>query len=282
MSTNEDIVQGIDHLIVMVRDLDRAERIWQSLGFATTPRGFHRTGGTANHLIMLDRTYIELLGSSGQTSAAAAYSDMMADPGLWGTALRGSAQALFQLWSAAGLQPSTPVDLARGVEIEGRDEVARFRLAMLERTPELPFLLFCCEHVTPQFVWHPGVARHPNGARRLRELIVLAESGATRSSLERVLGRPATRSAGGAVLRLGESRISLLSAASFEQRFRQAPRFGTRREPLLAGFGLASDNLNRAREFAERAGHRVWETVEGGFFVHLPDEGVMIEWSSEQ
>ncbi|HZO24063.1 MAG TPA: hypothetical protein VFB37_16320, partial [Steroidobacteraceae bacterium] len=77
------------------------------------------------------------------------------------------------------------------------------------------------------------------------------------------------------------SRISLLSAASFEQRFRQPPSFGNRSEPLLAGFALGSDNVNRAREFAERAGYRVQDTVEDGFFVHLPEEGVLIEWSSE-
>jgi hypothetical protein len=65
----QEIVRGIDHLIVMVRHLDRSESAWRALGFATTPRGFHQSGGTANHLIMLRESYIELLGMTAVTIA---------------------------------------------------------------------------------------------------------------------------------------------------------------------------------------------------------------------
>lgn len=280
VSTPEDIVQGIDHLIVTVPDLDRAERLWQRLGFATTARGFHLTGGTANHLIMLDQTYIELLGQADR-STTSAYQDMIEHPGLWGVALRASAQETYRLWSDAGLPVTPPADLERGVEIGGHSELARFRLTMLERSAELPFLTFCCEHLTPQFVWHAQLAPHPNGARVLRELVVLVEDDTTRRHVARLAGRPIPEGASiEGTFVLGDARITLLSEASFERRFGVPGRRSGRRLPMLAAFVLASVDLKRAREFAERSGYHVQGTASGGFAAHLPDEGVVIEWST--
>src|SRR5215475_7342012 len=56
-------VIGIDHAVVMVRDLDRAAETWRQLGFTISPRGTHSPHmGTGNYTIMLDPDYIELLG----------------------------------------------------------------------------------------------------------------------------------------------------------------------------------------------------------------------------
>src|SRR5690349_22315893 len=54
---------GLDHVVVMVRDLAEGARRWQSLGFTVAPIGHHPPHmGTANHTIMLGEDYIELLG----------------------------------------------------------------------------------------------------------------------------------------------------------------------------------------------------------------------------
>src|SRR5215470_4326541 len=56
-------VIGVDHAVVMVRDLDKAAQGWRSLGFTVSPRGTHSAHmGTGNYTIMLDPDYIELLG----------------------------------------------------------------------------------------------------------------------------------------------------------------------------------------------------------------------------
>src|ERR1700756_5011325 len=56
-------VIGIDHAVVMVRDLDHAAEIWKQLGFTVSPRGIHSAHmGSGNYTIMLDPDYIELLG----------------------------------------------------------------------------------------------------------------------------------------------------------------------------------------------------------------------------
>ena len=56
-------LEGLDHVVVMVRDLDAAARNWAALGFTLSPRGTHSAHlGTGNHTIMFGDDYAELLG----------------------------------------------------------------------------------------------------------------------------------------------------------------------------------------------------------------------------
>ena len=56
-------VIGIDHAVVVVKDLDKAAENWKRLGFTVSPRGTHSAKmGSGNYTIMLDPDYIELLG----------------------------------------------------------------------------------------------------------------------------------------------------------------------------------------------------------------------------
>ena len=279
MSGSGDIVRGIDHLIVMVRDLERAERTWRALGFHITPRGFHASGGTANHLLMLERTYIELLGLASP-SADSPYRRMMEDdPGLSGLALRGAAADTYRYWRAQGLEPSPPESLSRGVEIDGRTEMARFRLTRLQRSAELPFLTFCCEHLTPQFVWQEDAPRHPNGARSLQELIIVVDGEQTPAGFARIAGHAVRNRRDEGSLELGGCRITFQSPGAFLRRFGSEAGFRLGRLPTLAAFVLTTIDPTRARRFAEEAGWRVLCTRSGGFTVPVPSEGVVIEWS---
>jgi catechol 2,3-dioxygenase-like lactoylglutathione lyase family enzyme len=62
-------VQGIDHVVVLVRDLDKAQRAYQRMGFTLTPRG-HHTLGSQNHCLMFGRDYVELLAVPRPSPAA--------------------------------------------------------------------------------------------------------------------------------------------------------------------------------------------------------------------
>ncbi|NBS99928.1 MAG: VOC family protein [Betaproteobacteria bacterium] len=51
-----------DHAVVVVHDqMDQALERFRAMGFFVTERGYHSLG-TINHLIILDNSYIELLG----------------------------------------------------------------------------------------------------------------------------------------------------------------------------------------------------------------------------
>src|SRR5206468_11277690 len=74
-----DIVTGIDHAMVLVRDLDRAAASWRRLGFTLTERGRHTRLGTHNHCMMLGRDYLEILGIVEPTPDNAPRAAMLAD-----------------------------------------------------------------------------------------------------------------------------------------------------------------------------------------------------------
>ena len=72
-------VIGIDHAVVMVKDLDQAAANYKKLGFTISPRGTHSAHmGSGNYTIMFDPDYMELLGVLAATehnAPARAYLD---------------------------------------------------------------------------------------------------------------------------------------------------------------------------------------------------------------
>jgi hypothetical protein len=61
-------IVGIDHAVVVARDLDQAAENWKRLGFTVSPRGTHSAKmGTGNYTVMLGADYIELLGVLAET-----------------------------------------------------------------------------------------------------------------------------------------------------------------------------------------------------------------------
>ena len=52
----------LDHAVINVHfGMDRAEPLFQTLGFTLTPRGYHSLG-SINHLMMFGTDYLELIG----------------------------------------------------------------------------------------------------------------------------------------------------------------------------------------------------------------------------
>jgi catechol 2,3-dioxygenase-like lactoylglutathione lyase family enzyme len=123
---------GIDHLLVAVRDLDRAAATYRRLGFTLSPRAVHSAHmGTANHTIMLERDYFELLAVLTPTQANARWRAALAEgEGLAGlAAATPSAAAAGAAWREAGLAASEVLAFSRAVErADGTRMEARFEV----------------------------------------------------------------------------------------------------------------------------------------------------------
>jgi len=196
-------VKGVDHVVVMVDGIDAAQRQYERLGFQVQPRGFHTRLGTANNLMIFDRDYFEILGIVEDTPFNAERREWLKEGGGLANAALATdgADLAFDAFKAAGLNPDAPLFFDRAVEVAGRTEHAQFRTVRIPKT-NLPVLgFFVCEHVTPQFVYRAEWARHPNGARGIAGITVIAEQPAKWiSELEKYFGAGSAKRQGNAVV----------------------------------------------------------------------------------
>ena len=189
-------VIGIDHAVVMVRDLDAAAANWKRLGFTVSPRGTHSAKmGSGNYTIMLDPDYIELLGVLVETEHNAPARAFLAKRGegierIAFTAVDSAAGA--EEIRARGYEPLGPTDFERPVTLpDGSLSAAKFRIFQWPIS-EAPggLRIFACQHKTRETVWIPELMKHANGARRLRQaLIVSPEPAKDAAHLARMIDR---------------------------------------------------------------------------------------------
>jgi len=176
-TTVKRAVKGIDHAVVVVRDLDDAQRRYTRLGFTVQPRGRHVKLGTANHLMIFERNYFELIAvvePNGFNESRRQWLQRTGG-GLANIALAtDDADLAHGVFARAGLEPEPVLDFGRAVEIGGQQEEAKFRTVRIPKqfSPVLGF--FVCDHLTPQFVYRSEWAHHPNGARGLAGATVVA------------------------------------------------------------------------------------------------------------
>jgi len=175
-------IAGIDHVIVGVRDLERARQGWSRLGFTLSPRGRHIGQGTANYCIMFRSDYVELLGIVDPSDFVQRLDGFLAQrEGLMAAAFApvAAAEEVRAALLGGGLHPSEPRPLGRQLELPEGTVVPRFSLMSLpaDETPGLD--CFICTHLTPELMRRPEWLHHPNGAIGLKGIHVLVESTAS-------------------------------------------------------------------------------------------------------
>jgi hypothetical protein len=199
-------VVGIDHAVVVVKDLDHAAENWKRLGFTVSPRGTHSARmGSGNFTIMLDPDYIELLGVLAETEHNAPTRAFLAERGegierIAFTALDSAAGA--EEIRARGYEPVGPTDFERPVTMpDGSASAARFRIFQWP-IAEAPggLRIFACQHKTRETVWIPELMNHANGAKRLKQVLVVSpEAAQDAAHLARMIDRGVKAEPDGAV-----------------------------------------------------------------------------------
>lgn len=197
---------GIDHAVVMVKDLDKAAENYRQLGFTLSPRGTHSVHmGTGNYTIMFDPDYMELLGVLAPTelnAPARAFLDKRGEgiERIAFTAVDSAAGA--EEIRARGLEPIGPTDFERPVTLpDGTVSAAKFRTFMWP-TAEAPggVRIFACQHKTRETVWIPALMTHANAARRIKQtLIATPEPAKDAAHLARLIDREPKTETDGAV-----------------------------------------------------------------------------------
>jgi catechol 2,3-dioxygenase-like lactoylglutathione lyase family enzyme len=237
-------VRGLDHVVVMVDGIDAAEAAYRKLGFQVQPRGFHKKLGTANHLMIFDKDYFEILGIVEDTAFNAERREWLKQGGgLANVALATDGAAIaFDAFKAAGLEPDAPLFFDRAVEVAGKTEQAQFRTVRIPKTHMPVVGFFVCEHLTPQFVYRGEWAKHPNGARGILGVTVIAEQPAKWIvELERYFGAGSvTRDGEGLVVDTGTQPIRYLTRTGYAQRYPGVTPVRPGDHPALLSVGVDS------------------------------------------
>jgi hypothetical protein len=228
----------------MVDGIDAAEAAYRKLGFQVQPRGFHKKLGTANHLMIFDKDYFEILGIVEDTAFNAERREWLKQGGgLANVALATDGAAIaFDAFKAAGLEPDTPLFFDRAVEVAGKTEHAQFRTVRIPKTHMPVVGFFVCEHLTPQFVYRDEWARHPNGARGILGVTVIAEQPTKWIvELEKYFGAGSvTRDGEGLVVDTGTQPIRYLTRQGYAQRYPGVAPVRPGDHPALLSVGVQS------------------------------------------
>jgi len=169
---DETVPARLDHLVILVRDLERAARDYRRLGFRVTPGGEHADGLTRNALVPFrDGTYLELVSFVDPESSR---------DNVWGWRKLLPREGLVDYCAASdGLRQDA--ERLRGLDLGVEDlgeggrrlpdgAEIRWRSASVRQEGRvLPFLI---EDVTPRRMRVPGgpAADHPNAATGIRSL----------------------------------------------------------------------------------------------------------------
>jgi catechol 2,3-dioxygenase-like lactoylglutathione lyase family enzyme len=245
---------GVDHVQIVVRDLEMARRTWARLGFTATPRGRHLNRGSGNYCLMLRQGYIELIGIVDPklpTSSLDAH--LVHGPGPIGLAFGApSAAAAHAHLAKAGLAPAAPNRLERAVELAGGDARLAFDIVNLPDGTVPGFRSFVCCHLSEKEVRAPEWLEHPNTAVATSGFVVAAADPApVLGAFRRIFGAAAVE---GRVVETGRERVEVVSVDEVETVFPGVGARPGRPLPCLVGLSVRVEDLKRCKAILESTG----------------------------
>jgi catechol 2,3-dioxygenase-like lactoylglutathione lyase family enzyme len=230
---------GIDHPLVLVRDIEAARAFYARLGFTLTPVGLH-PWGTSTSLAVMRRSALELMGVYDETLIDA----LAAGPFRFGRHMRDAlaereGMSLVALHShdtaadgaamvARGIASQGPIGFRRRVKAPGHDwDEAVVSLEIL-LDPDLPRAShFLARQHKPELLWVPEWMRHANGAFAIAAVTYLAaEPGRLVHRLTAMFGTGAERGSGWEVT-TGQGVFRVLRPDQWPEVFADTPRPAT-------------------------------------------------------
>ncbi len=247
--------RGLDHLVLAVRDLDAAGTFYESLGFRVGARNRH-PWGTENRIVQFPGSFLELI-TIGQGARIPSHAEHAFSFGAFiGSYLRGregfamlaleshDAKADAAAFKAAGIGDFAPFFFDRhGKRPDGSDTYVAFTLAFArdELAPRAGFFVSQQHH--PENFWNADFQRHPNGAKGLAAVAMVAENPTDHHIfLSAFTGeRELDANSFGVSVTLPRGRIDILTPVGARALF--GPGAGSTDDVLLIAFTVVLDDL---------------------------------------
>ena len=163
------MIQGIDHLVIVVNDLDQAAKDYRQLGFNVVPGGQHPVGSHNALISFQDGSYLEIIAFYREAAdhrwwAPLSKGERLVDYCLQTDDLRGDTEKL----KDAGVVINDPVPWSRK-RPDGYELKWRLSLATGNHRGVAPFLI---EDITPRTERIPQQFTHANGVTGITGITV--------------------------------------------------------------------------------------------------------------
>lgn len=251
-------MRRIDHIVIAVRDLDKAADAYRRLGFQVGARNRH-PWGTENRLIQFRTSFIELItvGEAAemiphrprQFSFGAFVRDYLRKREGFAMLVLSSADAISDaaLFADRGIGDFESFSFARkGVKPDGSETEVAFTLAFAHNAdaPDLSF--FVCQQQYPQNFWNRDFQQHANGATNIASVtLTAAEPEHHRRFLTAFTGAIPTSSNGGIKFELDPGCIEVLPASA---------RNPLQASPVFTSFAIQVEDVGATRRLLAREG----------------------------
>jgi catechol 2,3-dioxygenase-like lactoylglutathione lyase family enzyme len=173
-------VKGVDHVFLLVNDLEKSAEQYRCFGFTLSPRGLHsKEKGTGNYTIRFPEDYFELLGIVAETPGNLHQREKLAaqGEGLHAIACRidNAREAKAEL-AALDIATGEVGAFQRPVQLPGGGEgVAAFETVSFANSEVPRGMVFMCQHKTRETVWLPELIEHENGAIGLSAIVTISD-----------------------------------------------------------------------------------------------------------
>jgi len=247
---------AIDHLVLCVHDLDRAGAFYERLGFTLTPCAQHPFG-TANRLVQLQGSFLELLAVADRTRIQPArpgqfsFGSFNAD---FLSRREGFSMLVFPSEDARqdqrtfverGLDTYAPFDFSRQARLpDGSAVTVSFSLAFVTHAAMPDAAFFVCQQHAPQYFWKPEYQRHANGSCSVTEIVMAADAPARFADFFGRLLDPQAVTADGNCLRVALSG-AVLTILDRDRLRAWCPEAEMPQSPGFVGYGIAVRDPDR-------------------------------------
>jgi len=235
------------------------------------PAGGTRPTGTGNVTAMLSRGYLEILFKTSDTPLSREFDAALARHAglhLAAFAVADAAKAHLRL-AADGFRVRELVHMQRPVDTESGAATAAFTIARLEPGEMPEGRIQMLTHRTENSVWQERWLKQPNSATALIDVVIVVEDvEAAAARFTRFTGRAATRTPGGALIRLDRGGVYLVSHHRASERL---PEVAITALPFMLGYALRVESL-AAAEMAVDGADLEWHAFENGIAAAFPTD----------
>lgn len=269
----------IDHVVLNAKtELNALESAFRRLGFRLSERGFHSLG-SINHVAMLEGGYLELIGvprENPDIRPEVSHGRTGIDGLVFGT---DDAVRTREFLRSCGFRPTEVQEFSRPVQLGDGVAEARFRTVRLIGEPFAAGRVYFCQHLTPELVWRPGSFDHPNGSRRITEVVVVsarAEEQAGRLGL--LAGRAAELDGADLCVPFDDCLLRIVSPESYGRRYGPAALVVENSPEFFGAVVIQCDELAFLAECAVVDDWKCLSSADGGIRVFSPTRGVLLDF----